>query len=322
MWFFGRKKASSSIRSSFSWSSTAEEVTHGVDGTGLTAIVTGASSGIGAETTRVLALRGVEVIMADINMVAGNLIRAKILVEIPSAKLHLMELDLSSMASIKNFASNFKSSHLFLNILINNAGVICPPSILSKDNIEMHFATNYLGHFLLTHVLLDTMKNTALQSGKEGRIVNVSSVAHKYTPHEGICFDKLGNISGYSKYFRFSAYSQSKLALILHANELSKQFKNDGIEITANAVDPGFVNTNIIKHNIFFDALHIFIKSYVKEAPQGAATTCYVALNPEVKGISGEYFSNSSLAKPSKQTHDVVLAQKLWDYTMDLITNQ
>ncbi|XP_057526155.1 short-chain dehydrogenase TIC 32, chloroplastic-like [Amaranthus tricolor] len=321
MWFFGSKKASSSS-SSFSWSSTAEEVTHGVNGTGLTAIVTGASSGMGAEVTRVLALRGVEVIMADINIVAGNLIRAKILDEIPSANLHLMELDLSSMASVKNFASNYKSSHLFLNILINNAGVLSPPFILSKDNIEMHFATNYLGHFLLTHLLLDTMKNTALQSGKEGRIVNVTSSAHKYTPREGISFDKLRNPSGYSKYSRFSAYCQSKLAIILHANELAKQLKNDGIEIIANSVDPGFVkNTNIIKLNIFLDALGIILKPYIKELPQGAATTCYVALNPEVKGISGKYFSNSNLAKPSKQTQDVVLAQKLWDYTMDLITN-
>ncbi|KAK1582390.1 hypothetical protein Q3G72_014516 [Acer saccharum] len=114
MWLFGRKGPSR-----FSWSSTAEEVTQGVDGTGLTAIVTGASSGIGNETARVLALRGVHVIMAVRNMAAGKDVKEAIVKEIPSAKVDAMELDLSSMASVRKFAPDFNTKGLPLNLLMS-----------------------------------------------------------------------------------------------------------------------------------------------------------------------------------------------------------
>nr|CAN65621.1 hypothetical protein VITISV_040853 [Vitis vinifera] len=217
MWPFSRKGASG-----FSSSSTAEEVTQGIDGTGLTAIVTGASSGIGTETTRVLALRGVHVVMGVRNMSAGKEVKEAIVKEIPTAKVDAMELDLSSMASVRKFASEYNSSGLPLNILINNAGIMAVPYMLSKDNIEMQFATNHLGHFLLTNLLLDTMKKTTRKSRKEGRIVNVSSMAHRYPYREGIRFDKINDKSGYSSLF---AYGQSKLANVLHANELARRFK-------------------------------------------------------------------------------------------------
>ncbi|RVW41998.1 Short-chain dehydrogenase TIC 32, chloroplastic [Vitis vinifera] len=191
MWWFSRKGPSG-----FSASSTAEEVTQGIDGTGLTAIVTGASSGIGTETTRVLALRGVHVVMGVRNMSAGKEVKEAIVKEIPTAKVDAMELDLSSMASVRKFASEYNSSGLPLNILINNAGIMAVPYMLSKDNIEMQFATNHLGHFLLTNLLLDTMKKTTRKSRKEGRIVNVSSMAHRYPYREGIRFDKINDKSG------------------------------------------------------------------------------------------------------------------------------
>lgn len=145
MWLFGWKGPSG-----FSASSTAEEVTQGIDGTGLTAIVTGASSGIGAETTRVLALRGVHVVMAVRNLDAGRNGKEAMLKEIPKAEIDVMELDLSSMASVRNFASEYTSLGLPLNILINNAGVLSSPSKLSQDNIELLFATNHIGMFSLT----------------------------------------------------------------------------------------------------------------------------------------------------------------------------
>ncbi|WOK94875.1 hypothetical protein Cni_G03580 [Canna indica] len=145
MWLFSRKGASG-----FSWSSTAEEVTEGLDGSGLTAIVTGASSGIGAETARVLALRGVHVVMAVRNLSSGATVKESILKEVPSAKVDVMELDLTSMESVKKFASEFKSRSLPLNILINNAGVMATPFELSKDGIELQFATNHAIFFLLT----------------------------------------------------------------------------------------------------------------------------------------------------------------------------
>ncbi|KAK8467513.1 hypothetical protein PHAVU_007G072600 [Phaseolus vulgaris] len=240
MWPFKKKGASG-----FSSSSTAEQVTEGLDGTGLTAIVTGASSGIGTETTRVLALRGVHVIMGVRNMIAAKDVKETILKEIPSAKVDTLELDLSSMDSVNKFASDFKSSGLPLNILINNAGIMACPFKLSADKIELQFATNHIGHFLLTNLLLDTMKKTSRETKKEGRIVNVSSEAHRFAYSEGIRFDKINDKPSYNNW---RAYGQSKLANILHANELAKRLKEDGVEISANSLHPGTITTNLFRH--------------------------------------------------------------------------
>uniref|UniRef100_A0A803PJD7 Short-chain dehydrogenase TIC 32, chloroplastic n=2 Tax=Cannabis sativa TaxID=3483 RepID=A0A803PJD7_CANSA len=251
MWPFCRKGPSG-----FSSSSTAEEVTQGIDGTGLTAIITGASSGIGTETTRVLALRGVHVIMAVRNMAAGRDVKEAIVKEIPTAKVDAMELDLSSFSSIRKFASDFKSSNLPLNILINNAGVMATPFMLSKDNIELQFATNHLGHFLLTNLLLETMKKTSKQSEKEGRIVNVSSMAHRFPYSEGIRFDKINDKLGYSS---IAAYGQSKLANVLHANELSRRLKEENVNITANSLHPGAILTNLFRFSGIIDGIYCII---------------------------------------------------------------
>ncbi|KAK2352516.1 short-chain dehydrogenase TIC 32, chloroplastic [Trifolium repens] len=306
--------------SGFSLSSTAQDVTHGIDGTGLTAIVTGTTNGIGNETSRVLALRGVHVILAVRNVVAAQHVKQAILKEIPTAKLDVMELDLSSMESVRKFASEFNSSSLPLNILINNAGICAPVFTLSKDNIELQFATNYLGHFLLTNLLLDTMKKTACESKKEGRIINVSSDGHNYTYPEGIVFDKINDESSYQ---RWKAYGQSKLANILHANELARHLKEDGVDITANSLHPGCIYTNIVSpevgKTIPKDMLNMLGDYVLKNVQQGAATTCYVALNPQVKGISGKYFSDSNVAEPSSQATDIDLAKKLWDFSLKLI---
>ncbi|KAM3319978.1 short-chain dehydrogenase TIC 32, chloroplastic [Capsicum chacoense] len=312
MWLFKRKGASG-----FSSSSTAEEVTHGIDGSGLTAIVTGASSGIGSETSRVLALRGVHVIMAVRNMIAGKDVRDAIVKEIPAAKVDTMELDLSSLASVKKFASEFKSSGRPLNLLINNAGIMATPFMLSKDNIELQFATNHLGHFLLTNLLLDKMKETARKTKREGRIVNVSSEGHRFAYSEGIRFDRINDPKSYGS---FGAYGQSKLANILHANELTRRLKEDGVDITANSLHPGTITTNLFRHmGIFNGFVGSLGKLLLKNVPQGASTTCYVALNPQVKGVSGEYFSDNNLAMPSAMAKDMDLAKRLWDFSMDLV---
>ncbi|KAJ0043117.1 hypothetical protein Pint_17481 [Pistacia integerrima] len=310
MWWFNRKGASG-----FSSSSTAEEVTQGIDGTSLTAIE--ASSGIGTETARVIALRGVHVVMGVRNMAAGSEVKEAIVKENPSAKLSAMELDLSSMASVRKFAADFKSLGLPLNLLINNAGVMATPFMLSKDKIEVQFATNHIGHFLLTNLLLDTMKRTARESKKEGRIVNVSSRRHKFSYPEGILFDKINDQSGYNC---LSAYGQSKLANVLHANELARRLKEDRVEITANSLHPGAIATNLFRHHSFISGLLGLLGKYViKNVQQGAATTCYVALHPQVKGISGLYFADCDIAQPSSQAANTELAKKLWDFSLDLI---
>lgn len=305
--------------SGFSASSTAEEVTAGIDGTGLTAIVTGCTSGIGTETARVLALRGVHVIMAVRNVDAGSKIKETFLKDIPNAKVDVMELDVSSLASVRHFAWGYMYKGLPLNILICNAGIMNTPYTLSKDNIELQFATNYLGHFLLTNLLLETMRQTARNSQKEGRIVIVSSELHKMSYREGIRFDKLNDKNGYCAN---SAYGQSKLANILHANELTRRLKEEGVEITANSLHPGAIATNLGRNSAVMGAFNNILNSILKSIPQGAATTCYLALNPQVKGISGEYFADCNISKKSKQAKDEELAKKLWDFSLGLTASQ
>ncbi|XP_010671837.2 short-chain dehydrogenase TIC 32, chloroplastic [Beta vulgaris subsp. vulgaris] len=312
MWFLNRKGSSG-----FSGYSTAEEVTEGINGNGLTAIVTGATSGIGAETARVLALRGVHVVMGVRNMAAAREMKEKISSDIPSAKVDAMELDLSSMASVRKFASEFTSSGLPLNILINNAGIMATPFMLSKDKIELQFAINHLGHFLLTNLLLETMKKTVHESNREGRIVNVSSRRHQLSYPEGIRFGKINDPTGYNS---LSAYGQSKLANVLHANELARHLEEDGVEITANSVHPGVVDTDIFRHHSLFRGLvNLVGRCIVKNVQQGAATMCYVALHPNVQGIRGKYFVDCDIAKASPQSNDADLARKLWEFSSGLV---
>ncbi|KAI4372601.1 hypothetical protein MLD38_010812 [Melastoma candidum] len=311
MWLFSRNGPSG-----FSARSTAEEVTRGIDGSGLSAIVTGSSSGIGAETARVLALRGVHVTMAVRNVEAGRAVRESIVKEIPSAKTDVMELDLSSMASVRRFASDYSASGRPLSILINNAGVMACPYTLSQDNIELQFATNHLGHFLLTNLLLDTMKRTARETSTEGRIVNLSSVGHRFAYSEGIRFDKINDQHGYNS---IQAYGQSKLANVLHAKELSRRLKEEGVNITVNSLHPGSIATNLFRYHSFINGLASSVGRLVlKTIPQGAATTCYVALNPQVRGISGEYFADCNKAETSSHGKDSELAKKLWEFSESL----
>lgn len=302
--------------SGFSPRSTAEQVTQGIDATGLTAIVTGASSGIGTETTRVLALRCAHVVMAVRNVESGRKVKEEILKEFPTAKIDVMHLDLNSMESVRKFASEFISLGLPLNLLINNAGIMAAPFMLSQDNIEMQFATNHVGHFLLTDLVLDTMKTTALESNREGRIVIVSSEAHRFAYSEGIRFDKINDESGYNSIW---AYGQSKLANVLHANELTRRLKEEGVNITANSLHPGSIMTNLLRfHSVINSVVTMVGRFALKNVQQGAATTCYVALHPQVKGVSGEYFMDSNLSKASSLAKDEELAKKLWDFSLSL----
>ncbi|KAM7531833.1 hypothetical protein LguiB_035243 [Lonicera macranthoides] len=261
--------------SGYGSASTAEQVTLGIGASNLTVIVTGGASGIGLETARVLALRKAHVIIAARNMDSANEAKQLILKENQTARIDVLKLDLCSIKSIKAFADHFKSLNLPLNILINNAGIMFCPYQLSEDGIEIQFATNHLGHFLLTNLLLDKMKETAKASGIEGRIVNLSSIAHQHTYFGGISFDRINDPKSYSDK---KAYGQSKLANILHANELSRRL-------------------------------------------QGAATTCYVALHPKLKGVSGKYFVDCNEWTASEFARNELLGKKLWDFSDKLITN-
>ncbi|ONK57995.1 uncharacterized protein A4U43_C09F6630 [Asparagus officinalis] len=305
--------------SGFGSSSTAEQVTEGIDADNLTAIVTGATNGIGKETARVLALRGAKVIIPSRTLESGTKVKESLLEQNPSAKLQVLEMDLSSLHSVDSFARSFSSSNKHLNILINNAGIMACPFQLSKDGIELQFATNHLGHFLLTKLLLEKMKATAKATGIQGRIVNVSSVAHKRS--DGSCFD-LDKINDKSRYKPFGAYSHSKLANILHANELSRRLKEEGANVTANSLHPGVIMTNIVRYlnlNGVIISLGTMAKPFLKDIPEGAATNCYVALHPKVTNVTGKYFVNCDEATPTSAARDAGLGKKLWDLSEGLI---
>ncbi|XP_042422555.1 short-chain dehydrogenase TIC 32 B, chloroplastic-like [Zingiber officinale] len=151
---------------------------------------------IGAKNTeaaRVMALRGAHVIIGARNTEAASEVKQSILQSTPSARIDIIQIELSSLKSVRAFAEKFLAMDLPLNILINNVGVMYCPFHLSKDWIEMQFATNHVGHFLLTKLLLDKMKSTAERTGIESRIVNLSSEAHMTTYRRGIRFDKLND---------------------------------------------------------------------------------------------------------------------------------
>ncbi|KMT06296.1 hypothetical protein BVRB_7g162190 [Beta vulgaris subsp. vulgaris] len=306
--------------SGFGSASTAEQVTEGVDASKLTAIITGGASGIGLETARVLALRNAHVIIAARNINAANEAKQQILDKIKSARIDVLKLDLCSIKSVKEFAAEFLSLDLPLNILINNAGIMFCPFKLSEDGIELQFATNHIGHFLLTNMLLDKMKQTAKTTGIEGRIVNLSSIAHLHTYPGGIRFDNINDEVGYSDK---RAYGQSKLANVLHAIELSRRLKAEGANITVNSLHPGLIMTNLMRHSYFLMRFLNILTGLLlwKNVSQGAATTCYVALHPSLKGVTGKYYVDCNELEPHALAKDETLAKKLWDFSENLVNS-
>ncbi|KAK3157067.1 hypothetical protein QOZ80_2AG0115700 [Eleusine coracana subsp. coracana] len=256
--------------------------------------------------------------MAVRNVSSGLAAKEAILSKIPEAKVDVLELDLSSMASVRTFASKFDSLNLPLNILVNNAGVMTRNCSRSCDGLELHFAIHHIGHFLLTNLLLENMKSACRDNGVEGRIVNVTSVGHVMTYPEGICFEKIHDPSGLND---FIAYGQSKLANILHVKELSRILKDEGVNISANAVHPGVIATSLFRNRTIVNAvLNTVGRILCRSVKQGAATTCYVAMHPRVKGISGKYFADCNIANPSSQASDAELAKNLWQFSLRTVS--
>ncbi|KAG6518629.1 hypothetical protein ZIOFF_022109 [Zingiber officinale] len=314
--------------SGFGSASTAEQVTEGIDASGLTVIITGGSSGIGAETARVMALRGAHVIIGARNTEAAESVKQSILQNTPSARIDTIHLELSSQKSVRDFSDRFLSMNLPLNILINNAGVMYCPFKLSEDGIEMQFATNHIGHFLLTNLLLPKIKSTAEKTGIEGRIVNLSSAAHLTTYRGGIRFNKINDKAAYNDKL---AYGQSKLANILHANELARRLK--AFPKRASMLRQILFILDLLRRTWGDTQLSLLIPKFLslaavlrattcvlwKSIPQGAATTCYVALHPSVKGVSGKYFADCNIEKTTANGRNETLARKLWEYSETLI---
>ncbi|KAF8105137.1 hypothetical protein N665_0162s0016 [Sinapis alba] len=300
--------------------STAEQVTQHCffPYSHLTAIITGGTSGIGAETARVLAKRGVRVVMAIRDMKKAEIVKERIVRESPEADIVLLEIDLSSLSSVARFCSQFLSQDLPLNIIINNAGVFSPNLEFSEEKIELTFATNFLGHYLLTEMLIEKMIDTAKKSGIEGRIINLTSVIHSWVKLDCFSFPELLHPI---KYNGTKAYAQSKLATILHAKALSRRLKDRNANVTINAVHPGIVKTGIIRAHkgLLTDSLFLIASKLLKSVSQGAATTCYVALSNETRRISGKYFADSNETNCSDLANDESLALKLCTNSETLI---
>ncbi|XP_034654727.1 retinol dehydrogenase 12 isoform X1 [Drosophila subobscura] len=268
-------------------------------------IVTGSNSGIGKETVRELAKRGATVYMACRDMKKCEEAREEIVLETKNKYVYCRECDLASLDSIRNFVAAFKREQKTLNVLINNAGVMRCPRSHTKDGFEMQLGVNHMGHFLLTTLLLDLLKISA-----PSRIVNVSSLAH--TRGE----INTGDLNSDKSYDEGRAYSQSKLANVLFTRELAKRLAGSGV--TANALHPGVVDTELFRHMSFFSNFFagLFVKPlfwpFVKTARNGAQTSLYAALDPDLEQVSGEYFSDCQSKEVAPAATDTQTGKWLW----------
>ncbi|XP_062209076.1 short-chain dehydrogenase TIC 32 B, chloroplastic-like [Phragmites australis] len=306
----------------FGSKSTAEDVTAASPDLGsVTAIITGATSGIGAETARVLAKRGARVVIPARNVKAAEDMRARILSECPGADVLVLPLDLSSLASVRAFTDRFLALGLPLHLLVNNAGKFSHGQLaLSEDGVEMTFATNYLGHFLLTKLLVGRMAETAAATGVQGRIVNVSSSVHGWFAGDWAEYLHLVTRRKIA-YDATQAYAVSKLANVLHTRELAARLQEMGANVTVNCVHPGIVRTrlNRDREGLLTDLVFLLLSKLLKTIPQAAATTCYVAAHPRVAGVSGRYFADCNEALPSPAATNRHEAARLWQISEAMI---
>ncbi|KRT81676.1 dehydrogenase, partial [Oryctes borbonicus] len=277
------------------------------------AIVTGANSGIGYEISKELCRRGALVIMACRNKQSALIAIHEIEKELNAKNLLFMELDLTSLNSIKTFATNFKTKFNKIDILVNNAGVSFDDASreVTKDGIEIHFGVNHLGHFLLTNLLLDRF-----QSGS--RIVIISSLLHQKGQ---INFDNL-NLEKPND--AKNLYANSKLANMYFCKELAKRTHDKGI--TVYAVCPGWVLTNLFRHHtrrmlkyfIFvIPAAFLFMRS----AKQGAQTPIFCATDPSVENESGYFYRDCKKFTSKIQMCDTV-SHKLWTTSVKMIESK
>jgi retinol dehydrogenase 12 len=271
--------------------------------TSKTIIITGSTSGIGKATALELARQGATLVLPVRNIAKGNALKEEIMQKTGNPRVEIFQCDLSSFQSVRNFASAFLSKYNKLNILINNAGLWESKHKRSADGIELTWAVNYLAPFLLTHLLLDIMKESA-----PARIINVSSEAHRTGT---INFN---NMEGNKRWNSFRAYGQSKLANILFTRKLAELLIHDNI--TVNCLHPGVVATRLFN---WLPGFVVKLASLFMLTPEkGAQTTIYLATSPGVEHITGEYFVRNKIKKTSKEGNDTYLADRLWEVSMKM----
>ncbi|MFA6923755.1 MAG: SDR family oxidoreductase [Bacteroidales bacterium] len=263
-------------------------------------LITGATSGIGEATAMALAK-----MQATLVLVARDKNKAietveEIKSESKNPNVEYLLCDLSSLSSVRQLAAEFKNKYNRLDVLINNAGLILSKRETTIDGFEKTLAVCHLAHFLLTNLLLDTIK-----SSKPSRIINVSSVAHLmgHIDFDDLMFEK--------KYSSAKSYGQAKLANVLFTKKLAE--KLEGTEVTVNSVHPGGVNTKFDRDlKGFYKFAWSSFKPFLLTPEKGAETSIYLASSPEVDGVSGEYFAKKKIKRTSKESYDSEIADKLW----------
>ncbi len=278
--------------------------------TGKICMVTGASSGIGQATALALAhLDATMIIVGRSQKKSKNTVQM-IKKATGNVNVDYLLADLSTQKELFQLAENFKNRYQRLDILVNNAGAKFVKRLETVDGLEMSFALNHLAYFILTMLLLDSLKNS-----NEARIINVSSDSHRSCP--GINFNDLQSANNY---IGKQAYAQSKLANILFTYELSERLKGTGV--TVNALTPGGVASNFCKNNGWISWMkhitaHILALNLIGLA-EAARTAVFLATSSEVMGISGQYFSKQKSIRSSAACYDKETANRLWRISLEL----
>ncbi|RDU35764.1 short-chain dehydrogenase [Neobacillus piezotolerans] len=282
-----------------------------VDVSGKRILITGGNSGIGFETARAFASKGADVILGVRNITRGEAAVHKLKLESPKSLVGLMQVDLSDLSSIRKFAADFCANYSSLDILINNAGIMMPPLSKTRDGFEAQFGGNHLGHFALTGLLFNLLKNTP-----DSRVVTVSSLsAH----NASIDFENLDGSKGYKRY---QFYGQSKLANMLFGKELQARIESNGLGVKSIVCHPGVTHTNLASRNSGRDMNLLFqliSRAITQPTEMGALPILYAATEDSLQG--GEYIGPDGKKKrkgyPVKdpvidRLYDAKTASRLW----------
>jgi NAD(P)-dependent dehydrogenase (short-subunit alcohol dehydrogenase family) len=287
----------------FGYASTADDVTRDLDLSSQTILLTGCAAGLGRETLLALAARGARVIAT-----ARSEARAREACSGVAAQAVPLACDLANPSSVRACLEAVRQRAPRLDAIICNAGIMALPELTQAFGYELQFFTNHVGHFMLVTGLLDRLT-------EQGRVVVVSSNAHRRAPREGIQFD---NLSGDAGYDPFKAYGQSKLANLLFSSELARRLPRGQ---SSNALHPGVIATTLTRSlPVWMRAgLQVLTPVALKSAAQGAATQCYVAVHPTMQS-TGRYFVDCNPKPPSALASDPELARRLWDVTERIVS--
>ncbi|HSK10546.1 MAG TPA: SDR family NAD(P)-dependent oxidoreductase [Vicinamibacterales bacterium] len=280
-------------------------MTGGLSLEGRTILLTGCTSGLGREALRVLTLRGARVLGTARTLEGARAACAGV-----AGLAEPLACELSDPASVRACVAAVRGMGRPLDAVICNAGIMALPRLQLAHGYELQFFTNHIGHFMLVTGLVDRL-------AERGRVVMLSSVAHRVAPGEGIDFANLDGARGYSPW---RSYGRAKLANLLFAKELARRFA--GTSRTANAAHPGIISTGLARNNPLAAAFYVLTRPLVqKSIPQGAATEVYVAVHPAAAGLSGQYFADVNVARPSRHAEDPALAARLWKVSEQIVAS-